>query len=931
MDLIIGNTYQFEYINDTYSNEGERFFKIRLVDSDNKNEFIVRPTKSQNTSSPNYYLYCKVTNIDENGFVTLEQDELALFKAIYKPNQIYTFVIRKELPLSNKGHRRAIIENTENNISHLHTFFNRLNKNIGEIVEYCVCIKEYDDHFTLNFISVDEEFDAFMPETIFKGIHHEEWKERFFDKLNETTDSRVSTHIKEIENKINHNNRLWIFDYIKCLLISTKLSDILSLDDIEKICILIKDIENWLLEESGLLNKFSPQKREETIRKSEGMIHKAECIMESISIIKNNNQTDFVQDIIDKLLKSGYIKDRNKIFNILFIIIAYDKELIHNNIINFSKLLEYSSKEIIDDDLVERIIDILQKYINYEKRLINKELKYNRNKDVDKSLLSNIIIGIGSLLNFYVVKNLDNDNEFSIKPNKLLLTLCKYLSYICSKEKSILLANKLLIDSNYEKKHYGIKGYILRNVQNDPDALADQILSFERQNRLNLKGRHVKDLHLNFTDDIFTIHKSNIKEIDTTESTCLYKIEGVPIHLYGPSTDSEWEKSDDILYYRDKWKELFDTEITDRTPDYTKIIISGINNNLKNLIFCHSIYEDYINGIIHSSGYCGYHFSCNDLTKIFERGLEFYAKINTIDNKYNFNIIENIMEFSNYMAENLDHNVSGLCLSINSKNKRTYFITENGITCSCITSYCKHVKEGDVCVLTVKASYEDNYFPIAHFVQDEDKVLNKEELLRNQLRMVSEYNYEKNDDEQNENVNKKRLNLINSLVDNYFHIYDDKVLRYNLYHMARLISLIEKNKLANYYTLCIQYIELMECFSTNTPVEFSISDIQWDENFRTDFPYLKDYIDMYNLIKDFGDVDDIDELYSLATNGDPSDKINKVARLSLASALIESVTNDKGITNQIREIARGEIDMATNGNHLPLIEDDNNEDGISFR
>ena len=40
MDLIIGNTYQFEYINDTYSNEGERFFKIRLVDSDNKNEFI---------------------------------------------------------------------------------------------------------------------------------------------------------------------------------------------------------------------------------------------------------------------------------------------------------------------------------------------------------------------------------------------------------------------------------------------------------------------------------------------------------------------------------------------------------------------------------------------------------------------------------------------------------------------------------------------------------------------------------------------------------------------------------------------------------------------------------------------------------------------------------------------------------------------------
>lgn len=404
----------------------------------------------------------------------------------------------------------------------------------------------------------------------------------------------------------------------------------------------------------------------------------------------------------------------------------------------------------------------------------------------------------------------------------------------------------------------------------------------------------------------------------------------MPIHLYGPSTESEWEKSDDILYYRDKWKELFDTEITDRTPDYTKIIISGINNNLKNLIFCHSIYEDYINGIIHSSGYCGYHFSCNDLTKVFERGLEFYAKINTIDNKYNFNIIENIMEFSNYMAENLDHNVSGLCLSINSKNKRTYFITENGITCSCITSYCKHVKEGDVCNLTIKTSLEDNYFPTAYFVNDEDKVLNKEELLRNQLKMISEYNYEK-DDEHIEEVTTKRLHPINKLIDNYLHIYDDKVTLYNLCHIARLVSLIEKNKCDKYYTICIQYMELMECFATNTAVEFSINDFKWDETFSTNFPHIKDYIDMYDLIKNFGNVNNIEKLYSLASNGDTSDKTNKLARLSLASALIESVTNDKGITNQIREIARGEIDMATNGNHLPLIEDDNNEDGISFR
>lgn len=70
MDLIIGKTYQFKYVDDAYTDEGERIFKIRLVDSDENEEFIVSPTKSQNTSTPNYNLYCKVTDIDENGSVS---------------------------------------------------------------------------------------------------------------------------------------------------------------------------------------------------------------------------------------------------------------------------------------------------------------------------------------------------------------------------------------------------------------------------------------------------------------------------------------------------------------------------------------------------------------------------------------------------------------------------------------------------------------------------------------------------------------------------------------------------------------------------------------------------------------------------------------------------------------------------------------------
>jgi len=264
----------------------------------------------------------------------------------------------------------------------------------------------------------------------------------------------------------------------------------------------------------------------------------------------------------------------------------------------------------------------------------------------------------------------------------------------------------------------------------------------------------------------------------------------------------------------------------------------------------------------------------------------------------------------------------GLCLSI--IGKRAYFITENGISCSSYLSYNINLSEGDVCSLSIDVSNDKNYFPVATIMSIEHKKLYRNVLLSNQLQLLHNYN-QKHHIINKENSSKVYLPYIHLIVDNYFHIYEDKIVRYNLYHIARLISLIEKSTLSNYYASCLQYMEMMECFESNLPVEYSIRDFEWNETFRTQFPSLKNHIDMYNLLKNFGAENDIEYLYSLAINPDLSDRANKFARLSLASALIESVSDNEDIVNQIRKIAAAEIGQESSQELLPTVEE-NNED-----
>lgn len=937
MTLNEGKTYKFRYLADVYSKSEVRYLKVCLADDPDSADYIVRPLASQLKHGPTYSLYCKVLSIDDNGFVHLAQDEMAFYKEMYKPDQAYSFVILEEIYPTPAGVRRVILECQETKLTHTYTCFDGMSLPVGSVVKYFIKLLDKNGHVAIHFIKKEEELSEFLPENVFKSIGHEDLKEHFFDNIEEWTNihKAINAKVNEMKVKLTLNNRLWIFDYVRVLILVTILPDAASLEDVEKCCILIKDIESWILNESGLLYRFNEQNREETRRKSETMISKFDNTLEAISIIKNNKQVEFVQNIVDK--SSQGIQCEYKTISILLRIIGLNREIIQNNISAFSQLIEFNSSDFGDDDIAERIVNVLANYISRERKLLSRELYLGRKKEIDKKVLSDLIIGIGTLFNFCNSKELGKDNDLSLNQDKLFLALCKYVGYLCSKEKALQLVNRSLLFLTGKGADGAIDGNILRSVSEDPNALADNILSIENVGSRSVAERYKDNLHINYVNDNIVIYRGNrLQGKDNIDlSTCVFTLPEVSLQLHDLSALEDWDSSDDLLYYRDKWKEYLDAEIfhmdVEETSDYAHIKVKPVKTAKSNLIFCTRTDTDIkCDGVIHYSGYCP-NFLCSDLTKIFRSNMEFLAKIDQReDGKINFNITRNIRDFSNKLAENQESECIGMCLSI--QGKRAFFITTNGITCSSYLQYEYEVREGDMFALNVDASVDPKFFPVASLVRELPKTHNREALLTNQLDLLSKDNKVVFYGSEDKKEQSEQLPNIHLILDGLFHIYEDKVTRYNLYQIARLVCLVENRSLANYYASCIQYMEMMECFERNIPVEYSFEEVQLHSSQFEKYPSLQNHKRMHDLLCNFGAENDIDALYALSTNKELPDRVNRFARLSLAYALIESVTDDEEITGKIKNLAISEIgndsddEVITNENEV----DDEDDEALSI-
>lgn len=898
--LEIGKTYKFRVIGSFLNKKEERMFELELASSLDENTYVAFPIKSQRGNMLPAFIYCRVKAVDEKGRVKLEQDEYALYNYLYDRNKLYDFFVESQIDDSKAGKKRYLVSN-KLGYTHIYTVHRAEDELVvGTNVQFSVQVKKgMNDSATLYLYVPKSDLGIFKPQTVFEGCHHSEDYEKYFCSLKSTMGIGVkfSDMIKEMQEKIKMNNRLWIFDYITALFCYLASFDNSNLDELERINRLIRDIEIWLLEESGILAKFNPENREITRQKSEQIIDRVEAVNEAIALIKENKQSSFLQDNLNKLRKSLYLRNRKRVFSILYNLITLDNSIVEHNMVEFSELIDYSSYEINDTYVLERMVNVLSTIINANRKKVNAELHYLRNEKTDKKALATLVVGIGTLLNFHAIKNLDKKNDFGIQTNQLFPTLCKYLSFLTSSANSLALTNKALQWVLGNDLHIKFPGKILRNVQEDSESLIQYILNLQIT-PADKPYRMVKDsIFMKYENGKLSVTKLPEKVTVSEDEVRMQKVYSVPgtcLDVVSFTDKAAWKNSDSLAYYKDKWKEmLMSLKLQCRTEkEFVRIKTKAINHDYKGLVFCaraDAFVKD--DGVISFKGYAP-NFKIENLDEIFDAGMHFNAKFSRNEKgQVNYDIIDDIVNFSVRQLNDTPDVQRAVCIGYSNYFHKATFITEYGITCECDINDSQKVVINQP--YEVKLSFSKNAeCPICVVQKVLSDALDKIVFLKKQLKGISDYN--KKEELYDENVKyQSQFPYIHLILDNYLRLFDDKIVKYNLLQIVRLVALAEKSTLSNYYTSCIQYMELKDSFVENGDIDYSVQDFEWDDKLLTQFPSLRNRANVFNLLKNFGADNDLEYLYQLVTSTSVSEQTSKFARLSLAASLIESVSDDE--------------------------------------
>jgi hypothetical protein len=910
-DLKEGEVHKFVVRGVCRNSKDQIMYELSLPNEPYNNIYRVFPLRCQDHIKYPKEVICYVKEVTANGRVKLIQDEYAFLSALYLPNQIYSFIVEKEVDnaLNNKN---TYVVRSEYNLTHTMVTDLEDECTVGEKILCIVSLRRGLHHNVVVYIHKnDEELCFFSPYDVFEGCNHVEDYEKYFINLENyrTRSSKLNDIIDSMNQKIQNYNRLWIFDYTNALFQLSITSSREDLNEIEIINNLIRDIEIWMLEESGLLTKFSPEKREETRLKSERVIEQTEAITRAIQIIRENRQVAYLEDVLAKLRRSSYLRNRKQEFDILYSLISLQQGFLKENMAAFSELIDFTSREFSDSYILERIVNIMLSIIRGEKKRINNELHFLRQSDIDNNIFSDLIIGIGTLLNFHS-KNRDEDVELDIKAYSLYQDLCKYLSLIANNEDAILLINKAIEVSALHIDSFDIKSKYLRDFQHNPQSLIDFVKS--------MKFDDSNEILTSCANEVCAIYKE--KEIFVTHipqgvlinkqitSNVVYSIPGTSIYVTSLNPTPKWQEDQPISYYKKQWKNLLsgiiekdDSSTFKQTLSQIPVITHYINKDYPNLIFCSGeTAMQNVSGAISFQGYLpGVWLGC-EMTELFEKGLHLLAEpIPNGQGKINFSITANIRTYSNYMASQTDSVVHGVFLSYLKGEAKAVFITENGVICEADTTEHNQYRLNWTYELVVSSDIDEAKFPKAEVIKEANKRLDKKILLSEQLKSVHEFNINTGLIDVDYTRNNP-LPYLHLLIDNYVRLFQDKVALYNIYHTARLFAILEQSTLTDYYSSCIQYIEMVDGFSSAGTQESSIPDFNWDDQLLSMFPTLQTHTEMYNLLKNFGSENDMEYLFRLSMRPQEDGIITKLARISLATSLIENLVEDEQLIGMLR-------------------------------
>lgn len=240
MNLIFNQTYTFSYVETFLSKNGRTMFRVSL-----DGELYTVVARKYQVDNPPKEFVCRVKDIEENGYVRLSQEIPFILRDYYKPGEFYEFKVTGENP-SVSGLPCYTLYNEDTELEH--RYFGRDETDlleVGSTIRRQTKVKE--DKYgipRLFFYQDDQDFALFSPEKVFSEISHGALVDTYFNDFIPETNELAVIYDDMIE-KIETENRLWIFDYLKLL---TYWSYVHPMENIQRASdcnILIVEIENW--------------------------------------------------------------------------------------------------------------------------------------------------------------------------------------------------------------------------------------------------------------------------------------------------------------------------------------------------------------------------------------------------------------------------------------------------------------------------------------------------------------------------------------------------------------------------------------------------------------------------------------------------------------------------------------------------------------
>lgn len=862
----------------------------------------------QNESLIGTQILCEVLEIN-NSKLKLIQDKKYVIESLYQSNKNYFFRV---IALDKDEYINFYQLEDKYGFTHrLYLNFEEDIESVEEGEEIELHLKKIDNkgHLIL-FFPNSPKSKFYDVESIFKDIGFENKTNEFFydlkDYLNsEHLNSKAYSNLFEL---YEDNENTWIFSYLNYLsqqhlknLIQEK-----KYNQAEETLSLIRALEEWILEGSDYLSNFKEDTQQKIIRMAENMLDQSETKIEAIQKIRKNEHLKYIDDIINKISLSSYLRDKS--ISIFKELLFLSNELFYQSTLKVVKIVLFLLKrKELEEYEYKNINYVLGQKIKTVKYQLNNSFRLNRYQlnDEDKEDVQEII----KLLLVQVIL----DNKIGNKKAKILNSsaLFRFYSYLEDDKK-----NKHLLLLNAAECITKSKGIEI-DAQNVNDFDIYQYL-FTRELEIISTPENPEE-YLEFYKDRGVVLKSNLgfhlikykDYISNNYTNSYHQIAGYLnnniLISSAQNLNFKLSKLPTIGDYKEAWDKFHDyTDKNAKSKNIVKNVEVGdvvkvqAKNYLKDndsIVFLKIVSEGKVGeGILALKDFYSVHL--DGFSGIINPGDIFDVEISKIEGTNITFSTKNII-CRNDEGNNIRQRFDAIISFIDREN--IFLITTSGLPCYYYNDNDEHYNIGETVNVEI-LSYNDV------FKNYDIKILSKIEAeysIKDILRTKIENNLlyinpiEYNDDEI-KNSNRVYIEELVVCIETLAVYEQNQKNKLELYYLLKFISSIIKSSKSYYFDALIKQIETLYKFKkleAGKPFE-SVPDLS-DETLKN-FKSLSQINKSYKLLNAFNDSTSINDLIN--DEDQYEDNLKEVKELIIANNLLfKNGLKDVTVLNKIKE------------------------------